>query len=202
MAKRPYPWKCGKCRERRVNPVTVDYRAELEHDGRTYPVACRNLEILRCEACGNEMLPDEAYAKLNEALRFHAGLLMPSQIAEKRMALGLSQREFARLLGVASETVCRWENGGQIQQRVMNDLMNAFFKVPELREYLRRLRGLQPGVPQVAVQAIPSREPATNSEAVLYVAPARIPRLKLSQAFQAIEYKPSIRTGGKAPTGG
>jgi putative zinc finger/helix-turn-helix YgiT family protein len=127
-----------------VNPVTVDYTTEMEHDGRSYTIAANDLEILRCGNCQAEQLSDESYLRLVEALRHKAGLLTPSQITQKREALGLSQKEFARLLGVASETVCRWENGGQLQQRVMNDFMQAFFALPELREYLKRLRGLAP----------------------------------------------------------
>jgi putative zinc finger/helix-turn-helix YgiT family protein len=138
--RRPYPWKCRSCREKMVNPVTVDYTTEMEHDGRAYTVSVSHLEILRCGNCQEEQLPDESYLKLVEALRQKAGLLTPSQITQKRETLGLSQKEFAHLLGVAAETVCRWESGGQLQQRVMNDFMRAFFEVPELREYLKRLR--------------------------------------------------------------
>jgi putative zinc finger/helix-turn-helix YgiT family protein len=139
---RPYPWKCPKCGERKVNPVLVDYSDVMEHDGRSYTVAVNGLEILRCEGCGNEMLPDESYEKLAEAMRFQAELLTPNQIAEKRKELGLNQKEFASLLGVAAETVSRWETGGQIQQRVMNDFMCAVFDLPELKEYLMQKRGI------------------------------------------------------------
>src|SRR4051812_24610224 len=117
--KRPYPWKCHTCRERQVFPATVDYATELEHDGRVYPITVNNLEILRCHACEAQILPDEAHARLTEELRRQAGLLQPQEIAAKRELLRLSQKDFAHLLGVAPATVCRWEGGGQIQQRVM-----------------------------------------------------------------------------------
>ncbi len=147
---RPYPWKCRNCRERRVVPVTADYSADMEHDGRVYPVTVKDLEILQCENCNARTLPDAAYARLTDELRRAAGLFTPSQIAAKRAGLGLSQKEFARLLGVAEATVSRWETGGQIQQRVMNDFMRAFFDLPPLREYLRRLRGGPPAVPDLS----------------------------------------------------
>ena len=137
---RPHPWKCPSCREKKVWPVTVDYQTEMEHDGRAYSLRVGGLEILRCVQCGHQQLPDESYARLNDELRRLAGLLTPAQIAEKRRGLGLSQKEFSRLLGVAPETVSRWESGGQIQQRVMNDFIRAFFDLPELREYLKRTR--------------------------------------------------------------
>jgi putative zinc finger/helix-turn-helix YgiT family protein len=137
---RPYPWKCRTCREKAVKPVTVDYATEMEHDGRLYNVAVKDLAVLRCEACGAQTLPDESYEKLLDELRRQAELLMPSEITKGRERFGLSQKQFAHLLGVAPETVSRWEKGRQIQQRVMNDFMLAFFNVRELRDYLSRLR--------------------------------------------------------------
>jgi putative zinc finger/helix-turn-helix YgiT family protein len=132
----------------------VDYAAKLEHDGRLYEVLVKGLEVLRCENCGAQMLPDAAYQRLTDALREKAGLLTPAQITQKRQELGLSQKELASHLGVAPETVCRWESGGQVQQRVMNDFLQAFFDLPELRAYLRRRRSAAPAVPP-AVTAPP-----------------------------------------------
>lgn len=153
--KRPYPWKCRNCRQLQVNPVTIDYAADLEHDGRTYPVIIKNLEILRCESCGSQVLPDAAHAKLADALRCHAKLLMPSQITAQREALALSQKDFAFLLGVAPATVSRWETGGQIQQRVMNDFMRAFFDLPALRDYLAGIRGFSLAQPVARKESPP-----------------------------------------------
>jgi putative zinc finger/helix-turn-helix YgiT family protein len=131
----------------------------MEHDGRAYSVAVNNLAVLRCERCGAQVLPDESYARLTDSLRVQDGLLLPAQIAEKRRALGLSQKDFAELLGVAAETVSRWESGGQIQQRVMNDFMQAFFDLPALREYLMRKRGMAPATPQTVPTSLPAQGP-------------------------------------------
>ena len=128
--KRPYPWKYRVCHERKVYPVRVDYTTTLEHDGRVYSVAVPNLEILRCEQCGAQQLPDEAQAKLFAALRQQADLITPAQIAARREQLGLNQKDFAHLLGVAPATVGRWETGTQIQQRAMNDFLKALFDLP------------------------------------------------------------------------
>ncbi len=56
---------------------------------------------------------------------------------------GYNQQEFAECLGVAGPTVCRWETGAQIQQRFHNDVMRAFFDVPQFRDYLARLHGVR-----------------------------------------------------------
>lgn len=164
--KRPYPWKCHTCRKREVFPGVVDYSTDMEHDGRVYTITAKDLEVLRCQACHTQVLPDEAHAVLARELRRQAGLLQPQEIIANRERLGLNQKDFACLLGVAPATVCRWESGGQIQQRVMNDFMKAFFELDPLREYLRRLRGLNGEAAPVAAtdpsmaEAVP---PATPS---------------------------------------
>ncbi len=158
---RPFPWKCNHCHEREVNPVVAPYAADIEHDGRVYHLSIKDLPILRCGKCGAQQLPDEAQDRLFQELRKQAGLLSPSEIAEKRANLGLSQKAFAQLLGVAKETMCRWESGGQIQQRVMNDFMQAVFAVPELRSYLKKIRGWSddsyPKTTSAAVEQIPGQ---------------------------------------------
>jgi putative zinc finger/helix-turn-helix YgiT family protein len=138
---KPFPWRCRKCQERAVMPVSTDYTADLEHDGRAYTVTVKNLPILRCSKCGAQTLPDEAFDRLYDELRRQAGILSPARIASERYRLGYMQKEFARLLGVAPETVSRWETGGQIPQRVMSDFMRVFFAVPEARDFLLALRG-------------------------------------------------------------
>jgi len=136
--KRPYPWKCRTCREGSVNPATVDYTAEMEHDGRSYAITIPRLDILECGTCHARMLPDDAYSKLTDALRCEAGLLMPAQIRMNREALRLTQKQLASHLKVAPETLSRWETGSQIQQRSMDLLLRAFFDLPELRQYLAK----------------------------------------------------------------
>jgi putative zinc finger/helix-turn-helix YgiT family protein len=137
---RPFPWKCRKCRELSVRPVTVDYTTEMDHDGRPYTVTVPQLEILECTCCHARSLPDEAFARLAEALRRQVGLLTPEEIRAGREQLGLTQKQLASHLRVAESTVCRWETGAQIQQRVMDLLLRAYFNLPALRQYLKRLQ--------------------------------------------------------------
>jgi putative zinc finger/helix-turn-helix YgiT family protein len=108
----------------------------MEHDGRTYHLNIPQLELFECELCKNQTVPDASFERIVDALRREAKLLTPAAIKEKRKQLGLTQEQLADCLGVAKETVCRWESGGQIQQRAMNRLLCAFFDVPQLRQYL------------------------------------------------------------------
>ena len=142
--------KCATCREGVLTPTTLDYTAEMEHDGRAYTVTVHNLDVLICDRCRAKVVPDESYARLADELRRQAGLLMPSEISRRREQLGLSQQDFACLLGVAAATVSRWETGAQIPQRVMSDFMQAFFDLPELQEYLKRRRGILQAAPRIA----------------------------------------------------
>src|SRR5262249_49580302 len=124
---KPFPWKCGECRERAVSPVTLpSYRAELEHDGRTYPIIVTDFQVLRCSRCGTIVLDDAANRRLSDALRGAAGLLQPSEIRERREALGLTQKQLAHHLQISEFTLSRWETGAQIQQRCMDRFLRVF----------------------------------------------------------------------------
>jgi putative zinc finger/helix-turn-helix YgiT family protein len=151
---RPFPWKCRNCGNQSVKPVVVNYSTEMDHDGRSYSLTVPNLEILECEACQNRTLPDGALARVISELRVKADLLTPEEIRGNRRRLGLTQEQLAAYLRVAKETVSRWESGKQIPQRAMSDFMRSFFDVPELREYLRRLRGLPPAGWQIAQTSV------------------------------------------------
>lgn len=134
---KPFPWKCGACRERAVGPATLDsYTAELDHDGRTYLVTVRQFPVARCERCGAIVLDEAGNRRLSEALRATVGLLQPHEVRAGREGLGLTQRELAGYLQIADATLSRWESGAQIQQRSMDRLLRGFFSVREFRQFL------------------------------------------------------------------
>ena len=51
--------------------------------------------------------------------------------------LGLSQEQFANLLGVSEATVSRWEMGAQIQQRAMDRFLRVCLASPAVVDLLR-----------------------------------------------------------------
>jgi DNA-binding transcriptional regulator YiaG len=135
----PFPCKCATCRERGVVPVTLpSYTADLDHDGRTYAVTVSDLDVLQCERCGNQVIPDDSFDKLTDELRRQAGLLPPVEIKGNRDRLHLTQKALAGHLRVSESTLCRWENGGQIQQRAMDLLLRLYFDIPQVREHLAK----------------------------------------------------------------
>jgi putative zinc finger/helix-turn-helix YgiT family protein len=153
-----FPAKCAICRERRVNFITEQYEVTFEHDGRSYQLSIPNLILLKCEACGNRILPNEADDRISDALRDAAGFLYPSVIRERRSSLRLTQAQMAELLNVGEATLSRWETGAQIQSHHMDVMLRAFFDVPSFRKYLEtRLltqKGMAPKPARTAVNAV------------------------------------------------
>lgn len=131
LTMKPFPWKCGRCRERSVVPAVVSYTTEIEHDGRSYSVTVPDLEIPRCSKCGAMVRDDVSNRRISNALRQQIGLLTPEQIRQNREALNLTQKQLARVLAIAEATLSRWETGAQIQQRAMDRLLRLFFEFPE-----------------------------------------------------------------------
>jgi len=131
------PKKCGECKQKSVVLAVQKYDAALWHDGRSYPVSIPDLEVLACQNCKNIIIPDQSEERLENALRRAVGLLMPSEIKSYREALGLTQELMAHYMGIAKDTISRWETGAQIQQQGFDNYLRAFFRLPELRNFLR-----------------------------------------------------------------
>ena len=137
--------KCPFCRTSdALRAVTERFTEDLEHDGRAYQVTVPDLSVQRCDHCGQHVIPNAADDRISAALRAAAGLLMPVEIRTRRTDLGLSQKQLADILKVAEATVCRWETGGQIQQRGFDTLLRGYFAVPQARDFLVGARSARP----------------------------------------------------------
>jgi putative zinc finger/helix-turn-helix YgiT family protein len=134
---RPFPWPCPACLEGQVRPVVIPYTANIKHDGVLHSVHLPEFEVPRCQACGELVFTNHADEQISNALRARLRLLTPEQIRAARKALGLEQKELATRLGVAKETISRWETGALIQSRAMDNLLRLFFHLPEVRKALR-----------------------------------------------------------------
>ncbi len=134
---KPFPWRCLNCLQEEVRPQTIRYTAEVKHDGRLYQIEVPELTIPKCGACGKLVFTTSADAQVLHALRLHLKLLTPQQIKEGHKALGLRSKDLAERLGVAAATISRWERGGLIQSRAMDNFLRAYFAVPEVRAVLR-----------------------------------------------------------------
>jgi len=120
---KPFPWKCGHCRQRAVEMSVGPYSVNVGHDGRTYAMTILDLEAPRCTQCGELVLDDAANQRISIVFRQLASLLTPAQIRGQREARGLTQKELASRLGIAEATLPRWEDGGEIQPRALDRLL-------------------------------------------------------------------------------
>jgi putative zinc finger/helix-turn-helix YgiT family protein len=134
--KKPFPWSCTNCQEQAVYGATVDYVAKRRHDGREYTVKIDGLKTPKCANCGQVMLDSDALETITAELVHQLNLLTADQIRDHRLKANLTPSEFAAALGVSDETVARWEDGGQIQTRGMDNLLRLFFGLRQVREIL------------------------------------------------------------------
>ena len=117
-------------------PTLIDYQATMKYEGRAYDFEVPALEVLQCGDCGEQLFDIDADGKISTAFRAKLGLLQGEQIRAGRKALGLSQQEFAAHLGVAEESISRWETGALIQSRVVDRQIRLYFQLPAVRSLL------------------------------------------------------------------
>jgi putative zinc finger/helix-turn-helix YgiT family protein len=132
-----FPIRCIECGQQAVYPTTITKNILKKHDGRPYEITVNEMPVTACHACGHVYFSAASDDQINAALRDKLALLSPLQIKANIEALGISQREAARRLGVAAETLSRWISGAIIQSRAMDNLLRAFFACPDLREKLQ-----------------------------------------------------------------
>lgn len=133
---KPYPWKCGECGKRAVQPEKIDYSMTIEDGGRAHEVEVRNLQAARCVACGEVVLDDQANEHISDAVRAHLGLLTPTQIRQNRERLGLTNQQLAGAVAIGEASLARLESGGQIQPCALDRLLRLYFGVEQVRTLL------------------------------------------------------------------
>ncbi len=136
MQGRRFPWRCPECGKKEVRLATVRHTSQIKHDGRLHSVEVPKLRVPRCAACGELVFDNDVDEQIAAALRRQLGLLSADEIRKSRDALGLSQRALAEHLGVAVETISRWENGVLTQTKAMDRYLRVYFGVPAARAAL------------------------------------------------------------------
>ena len=127
--KLPPPWPCFECDAQEVFERATDYTTTVKHDGRVYTIRIPDLAIPTCRRCGAQTFSVGDDDRIIAALRAQLGLLEPQEIQGQRSRLGMTQQELAEQLGVAKETISRWETGALIQSRAMDNLLRLVFRV-------------------------------------------------------------------------
>ena len=144
MAERLFAKTCSNCRQKAVAVTPVPYTVTIEHDGHRYDVHVPALFVPRCGNCGEYTIDRIADQEIDHAFRTMANLLSVDEIRAGRKKLGMSEAEFAMLLGVGEATVVRWESGALVPQRSHDGLIRGVLDVPEFRAYLGALHGVKP----------------------------------------------------------
>ena len=101
-------------------------------------VELHGIEVTRCRQCGKESIAIPRLAQLHraiaEAFVRQRRMLAPPEIRFLRKHVGLSGSDFAQLMGVARETVSRWETGAQPMGTVADRLLRMLVVTHEASE--------------------------------------------------------------------
>jgi len=111
-----------------VFPQATDFTTIRKHDGRTYTIHIPDLEIPTCRKCGDQTFAVGDCDRIIDAMRAQTGLLTPEQILAHRSELGMTQQVLADQIGVAKESISRWETGALIQSRVIDNMLRLNFR--------------------------------------------------------------------------
>jgi putative zinc finger/helix-turn-helix YgiT family protein len=115
--------KCEEC----GGAMTTEPNAVRRYDVGGLPhVLLHGVEVSTCQACGKEEVAIPRIGQLHHVIAMHlvkqAQMLAPVEIRFLRKHTGYSTGEFAQIMGVARETVSRWESGqpmGAVADRLL-----------------------------------------------------------------------------------
>jgi putative zinc finger/helix-turn-helix YgiT family protein len=127
--------QCDDC----GRPVTTEHDAVRRYDIGGLPhVELHGVEVTRCAACGKEGIAisriDQLHRVLAEAFVTERRMLAPVEIRFLRKHIGLSAGDFAQRMGVARETVSRWETGTNTMGAVADRLLRLLVVTHEPTE--------------------------------------------------------------------
>lgn len=132
----PFPWQCPKCAKRTVQPEKIDLSMDVRYEGHLHAITLSGLEVPVCSSCHERVFTSETDDAIRIGMRQRLRLLTPEQIQAAIQKLGLKQKDLAARLGVAEETISRWITGSMLQTRAMDNLLRAYFALPQLRAAL------------------------------------------------------------------
>jgi hypothetical protein len=138
MGNNPVRETCGECGQPAFGPAVIAHTSKIRYEGSLHTVSVSDLPVFKCDACGSISMGSAAQSRLHDALCEQLLRLPPSRVRANRIALG-TQRAVADDLGLAMETVSRWESGLMLQTRGYDRWMRAYFALPVLRRFLANL---------------------------------------------------------------
>lgn len=118
--------KCDEC----GGPMTTNSNAVIRYDIGGLPhVSLQGVEVSRCEKCGKEEVGIPRIGQLHHVIAMslvkQPRMLAPIEVRFLRKHCGFSTGEFAQVMGVARETVSRWETAAQPMGPVADRLLRV-----------------------------------------------------------------------------
>lgn len=129
-----YPTDCIDCDSGRYEPVVVDY-TDVDQNG--VQIVVPHVEILRCSACGAELIPTASSRQISEAVAKANDQLSPKELYELMEQFDLNQTQMAEIFGFGEKTYHRWLKGTQVVSRSMGFYLRAMAAHPEAFAYVR-----------------------------------------------------------------
>jgi len=128
----------------------------FEYKGQTLTL---KLIVYSCDVCGEEFFDNEEMKKhqknIKDFQRRVDGLLTSEEIKRIREKYGLSQRELARILGIAEKSIAKYEAGFVSQSKAMDNLLRIIGKFPDVLEYLMQTNQVRKNERKVKSNIIP-----------------------------------------------
>ena len=151
--------ECGSIMRETCAPITEVVRG--------VEVTIDDVKHYVCDRCGNIVMDIDSAELLSrkqfDAVSHSKGLLSPNEIRRTRKKLGLTQKEFERLLGVSSPTVSRWETGAMLPSKVACNLIRVLSDSTDAFELLSADRhGLRFDVQAAPKSSMPAVQYRTN----------------------------------------
>ncbi len=92
------------------------------------------------EKSGEIFLGGKALRMIDKTKARHMGLMLPKEIKNLRIRLGLNQNEISELLQIGAKSYSRWENGRERPSRSINILLRALDDGKIDIEYLQSIQ--------------------------------------------------------------
>ena len=146
---------CGACESGHYEEVIKRYETKAAGD---VEIVLPKVKILRCPACGDELIPPETQEQIDRAIAEQTEQLSQRELEDIAECFGLDQTEASEVLGLGSKTFHRWLKGTQFPSRSMGYYLRVLAQFPEAFDWLRergwrkRNRVTTIGVGNVAIQ--------------------------------------------------
>ena len=145
---------CPICGE---GTIKVERKPEIfEYKGQTLAL---ELTVYSCDVCREGFFDNEEMKKHQKTIKDFQrrvdGLLTSEEIKQIREKYGLSQRELARILGVAEKSIAKYEAGFVAQSKAMDNLLRVIGEFPDVLKYLKQLNQARRDEQKVKSNIIP-----------------------------------------------